>query len=258
MRERATTRSAGREAPPEAGPTGAVDRDKARAASATRDVEELAHDLGEGLGTIGLFAGSLERRLGAHPDPEVAHDLAAIRAGIDRLAALITAAMSAGDGPAGERQVPMDANDAVRDARANLQRMIGESGARIVCEPLPWVLGDGAALTRLFQNLLANAIEHRTPGTEPRIRVGARPHDDRWLFEVVDDGPGIDPERAVRALEAGRTPGGGLGLAICARIVAAHGGEISAARGPGGGTTIGFDLARARRQDRPGATRRAG
>jgi signal transduction histidine kinase len=68
---------------------------------------------------------------------------------------------------------------------------------------------------------------------------------------VADNGPGVPPEVAVRAFAPGESategePGRGLGLAICARIVAAHGGRAWVAQRPEGGTVISFTL--------PGAT----
>jgi len=201
---------------------------------------ELAHDLAEALGTVSLFAESLEDRLGADSDPEAAADLAGLRAGLARIETLIAATLEPdGDGAAAHR--PVDTDLTLREARANVEARARAAGARIVAEPLPWVLGDAASLVRLFQNLLANAIEHRDPHRPPRIRIGARPAGDAWLFEIADNGSGL----ASGSLERDRAERG-LGIGICARIVAAHGGRISAAPQAGGGTAVSFELPGAR------------
>jgi signal transduction histidine kinase len=67
------------------------------------------------------------------------------------------------------------------------------------------------------------------------------------LLRVSDNGPGIPPESrnaVVRPLVRLRTdvPGAGLGLAVCARIAAAHGGSLHVGETPGGGTTVTVDL----------------
>lgn len=207
---------------------------------------ELAHDLAEALGTISLFADSLQSRLDHVTDRDAVRDLAGIRAGLERVNKLLAATLDPG-GPTGNRAEhrPVDTDLVVREARANVAARAEGAGAKIVSEPLPWVRGDGPSLVRLFQNLLANAIEHRDPQRPPRIRIGARPRGDVWLFEVADNGTGL----AAGPLEGGpaRDGGRGLGIGICARIVAAHGGAISAAPRAEGGTTVSFELPRAER-----------
>jgi signal transduction histidine kinase len=66
---------------------------------------------------------------------------------------------------------------------------------------------------------------------------------------VSDDGPGVAPEDAarifepyVRAGEESRSGGLGLGLAICRRLVHAHGGEIGFTPRAGGGSRFAFTL----------------
>jgi signal transduction histidine kinase len=220
---------------------------------ASEQARELAHDLSEGIGTISLFTGSLELHLGRDLSPAAARDLAGIRAGLERMSTLISGALepSAGARPAAGQR-PVDMNAVLDAARANIEASAIRARARIVAEPLPWALGDAAELTRLFQNLLANAIEHRHPERPPSVRIGARRQGYGWLFEVADNGVGIEPGVAARVLdpaggepEAGPDPG--LGLRICARIVAAHGGRIRALPRAEGGTTVSFGLPAAQR-----------
>jgi two-component system OmpR family sensor kinase len=104
------------------------------------------------------------------------------------------------------------------------------------------VVGDRAALRRVLDNLLANVRAHTPSGTRTVVHLGV--DGDAATLEVNDDGPGIDPVAAASIFERfyrvdpsrSRTTGGaGLGLAIVASIVAAHGGTVSADGAPGGG-----------------------
>ncbi|HXQ95731.1 MAG TPA: ATP-binding protein, partial [Candidatus Acidoferrales bacterium] len=72
-------------------------------------------------------------------------------------------------------------------------------------------------------------------GTGGRISIRASQRDRRVVVSVEDEGVGIDPaereevfERFYRGRQArtGNTPGSGLGLYVCRRLVEAHGGEI--------------------------------
>lgn len=137
---------------------------------------------------------------------------------------------------------PVDAagmvDDAVADARAvDPQRPIH---ARVDDET--FVLGDPDQLRQVLANLLRNALVHTPPGTP--VEVALRRSGQHAEFTVRDHGPGLpteDPDalfgrfwRAEGGRERGRA-GAGLGLAIVAGIVAAHGGEVGAASVPGGG-----------------------
>jgi CheY-like chemotaxis protein len=125
-------------------------------------------------------------------------------------------------------------------AAARGQAIVLESSA-----PLPRVLADPARLQRTFAGLLDNAVKFSLPGG--RARVTVRQSDDRVLIEVADGGPGIDPKLLPHLFEPFRQADGssrrrhaglGLGLALAARVVALHGGQLRAANLPGGGACL--------------------
>jgi signal transduction histidine kinase len=105
------------------------------------------------------------------------------------------------------------------------------------------ILGDAAAISRAIRNLLDNAIRHATSRVE--VCVSSRGHE--AIVAISDDGPGIAPEDRMRVFERfvrldfdrSRSSGGaGLGLAIVAEVVAAHGGTVTIEDRPGRGTTV--------------------
>lgn len=105
------------------------------------------------------------------------------------------------------------------------------------------ILGDSAGISRAIRNLLDNAIRHATS----RVEVCVSNRDRDAIIAISDDGPGIAPEDRIRVFERfvrldfdrSRSSGGaGLGLAIVAEVVAAHGGVVTIEDRPGQGTTM--------------------
>jgi signal transduction histidine kinase len=113
------------------------------------------------------------------------------------------------------------------------------------------VSGSGSELTRLFTNLLENAVRH-TP-CEGTVTVSARVDERSVTVTVSDTGEGIAPEHLphlgerfyrVDAARSTGTGGTGLGLAICRSIVEAHGGGMTIESTVGEGTMVYIRLLR--------------
>ena len=111
------------------------------------------------------------------------------------------------------------------------------------CAPdLPQIEADEAQLEEALTNLVQNAFEAREGGG--RVKLTARGAADRALeLSVEDDGPGI-PASALpnlfKPFHTTKGQGAGIGLALCKKIVEAHGGEIRAAPSALGGA--GFTI----------------
>ena len=137
------------------------------------------------------------------------------------------------------------AGDAVDDARATAP----DREIELARDGEPVVLGDAHQLRQVLGNLLRNALVHTPPGSPIEVSVAAS--DGAVRVAVRDHGPGLpteDPaalfERFWRA-EGGRErgkAGAGLGLAIVAAIVDAHGGSVDAANAVGGGAVFSVVL----------------
>ncbi|NUP58814.1 MAG: sensor histidine kinase, partial [Pseudarthrobacter sp.] len=108
---------------------------------------------------------------------------------------------------------------------------------------------DAGQLCTLLQNLVANAVNYRSPARELKVRISGISNYHGATVMVADNGKGIAAKDRKRVLEPlvrlqrdGDGPGSGLGLAICRRIAEAHGGELSLKETAGGGTTAVVSL----------------
>jgi PAS domain S-box-containing protein len=148
-----------------------------------------------------------------------------------------------------------DATEALRKAIENLEVVIKENHAQITYDTLPMVRSDNVQLTRLFQNLLANAIKFK--GTDiPRIHIGVEKLRDEYVFFVRDNGRGIEEKNFKTVFvifkqlgkRAERT-GSGVGLAIARKIVSRHNGKMWLKSAPGKGSTFYFSLPKKKREE---------
>jgi two-component system sensor histidine kinase SenX3 len=139
-------------------------------------------------------------------------------------------------------------HDVVESSRALLDQA-GITVEYAIADPLPPVLGEEAALRRVFQNLVGNAIKYGRAGGWIGIRAR---HSGREIHvTVADHGSGIQPGEQPRIFEpfyrspdvvAAQIQGAGLGLSLVRRIVEAHGGAITVSSTPGSGSEFTVTL----------------
>jgi signal transduction histidine kinase len=109
-----------------------------------------------------------------------------------------------------------------------------------------WVHGDPERIQQVLTNLIDNAMKNSAPESPIEVKVEVADHE--VTVAVADRGAGIPSEELGRVFEKfvrGRgsdSRGSGLGLYICQRIVAAHGGRIWASSQEGVGATLTFAL----------------
>jgi len=113
---------------------------------------------------------------------------------------------------------------------------------------LPELRADEEQFTRLFQNLLNNAIKYRHPERPLLIGISCEDRDDYYLFTVEDNGIGIDGEITGKIFDVffSSAPegveGSGVGLAIAKRIVEVHEGRIWVESEKNSGSKFRFTL----------------
>ncbi|MFO1078741.1 MAG: ATP-binding protein [Planctomycetota bacterium] len=142
-----------------------------------------------------------------------------------------------------------DLDAVVRGVVSTLRFEIEAAGADIEIADLPTMQADPWGMTKVFLNLIGNAVAYLDPARAPRIRVRGTDADADWLVEVEDNGIGIpedDRARLFKRFERGSNTtgisGSGLGLHIVREIVQGHGGTVAFESAVGAGTTFRIRL----------------
>jgi signal transduction histidine kinase len=206
-----------------------------------------AHDLREPLMAIGLFVEQLAAGLERGRDERNERLVDLLRRTDARARMLVDGIMEyARHGTAMEFE-EVDMAVLVADVLDSLSAALMAADASVDVAELPTIHGNSAQLSRVLQNLIANSLKFRSDA-RPRVTIGASQGDGFWLFDVADNGIGIPPELGDDAFAMFKRAHGddyegcGIGLAVCRKIIEAHGGAIAAAPAPGGGTTVRFSL----------------
>ncbi|ADB60933.1 histidine kinase [Haloterrigena turkmenica DSM 5511] len=204
-----------------------------------------SHDLQEPLRMVSSYLQLLERNYRDGLDADAREYIDFAVGGADRMREMIDGLLEFSRIETGETTLErVDCEDVVETVVTDHQVQIEESGATVEIGSLPTVSGDRTQLEQLFSNLIGNAIKYR--GDEPPcIEVDATKRGSEWRLTVADNGIGIDPEYHDQIFDVfnrlhaiGEFPGTGIGLALCRKIVANHGGEIGVDSEPGEGTTF--------------------
>lgn len=209
-----------------------------------------SHDLKEPLRTVTTYAQMLERKYSSRMNAEAARYVADIVKAAGRMRAVIEdlVAFSQVQSLEGMPRQSASLETVIELLLNDLKTSVQESGAIVTHGALPVVNGDVVQLTRVFQNLLGNAIKYGKPGIAPRVHISAIESGDEWIIQVADNGIGFDSKYAkkifepFKRLDDRQAPGTGLGLAIAKTIIERHGGRIWVESEPGKGTTFSFTL----------------
>ncbi len=144
----------------------------------------------------------------------------------------------------------VDLDGLLREMMADFEERIRQVEGTVGVGALATIEGDRIQLRQLFQNLIANALKYRQKDLPPVVEVKGRMLPGK-IYEVTvqDNGIGFEEKNAERIFQPfvrlhGRHEyeGTGIGLATCEKIVARHGGRITAKSRPGEGSIFIIQL----------------
>jgi signal transduction histidine kinase len=165
--------------------------------------------------------------------------------GLDRLTRLADNIKGYVGGTTADEVRAFGLSGAVQEATGLLTPKFNGQLLQLETRANPTINGSAGAITQVIVNLLLNAHDEVGEAPEPEIRVEVYQEGDFGVVEVVDNGPGIEPEVFDRIFEPfvstkgeEAVGGTGLGLWLCSEIVSQHGGTIRAENTEGGARFI--------------------
>jgi signal transduction histidine kinase len=142
----------------------------------------------------------------------------------------------------------IDTRELIEGVVATVAHQAAEAQAQIRIEKLPNLVSDRLALEQIFSNLIDNALKYLKPGLPGDILIRGRTKLGYAIFEVIDNGRGIDPKDHQRIFDLFRRagtqdkPGQGIGLAHVRALVRLLGGTMSVASELHSGSTFTITL----------------
>lgn len=207
-----------------------------------------AHDLREPLRSVSIFTELLTRDYRQALPAEAGELARHIIQGSQRMEALISGLIEYGEVERAELHFEkISPEEVLEGVAARLKPSLEETGAELRWENLPAVESDASQLSRIFRNLIRNAIDHRG-ASAPRVAVSVEAKADEWIFRVADNGPGIPARHRERIFQVfqrlRRDHGAGIGLTVVRRAVERLGGRIWVDSEEGRGSRFYFSLPR--------------
>jgi len=187
------------------------------------------------------------------PDKQLSEDfseaLGFIKSSIAKMDRLISAILNlTREGRREFEPVRIDTRELIEGIVSTVAHQALEAQAQIRIEPLPAIVSDRLALEQIFSNLIDNALKYLKTGVPGDIRVSGRTKLGFAIFEVIDNGRGIDPKDHQRIFDLFRRagtqdrPGQGIGLAHVRALVRRLGGTMSVASELHHGSTFTITL----------------
>jgi signal transduction histidine kinase len=228
----------------------------------TSELEELRADLFKRIAALHLAATPNPPPSGVDDDIDAALDakdkqllsdfseaLEFIKSSIAKMDRLISAILNlTREGRREFDPVRIETRELIEAIVTTVAHQAAEAEAQIRIEPLPEITSDRLAVEQIFSNLIDNALKYLKPGVPGDISIRGRTKLGYAIFDIADNGRGIDPKDHQRIFDLFRRaglqdkPGQGIGLAHVRALVRRLGGTMSVASELDKGSTFTVTL----------------
>jgi len=212
----------------------------------------VSHDMRQPLRAVSGHLQLLQRSLKDKLDEDERENMNFALEGARRMDSMIVSLLDYSRvGRKTETMQMLESRVALNEAMSFLTPLIKDTNAQVELNgEWPQIYASRDELTRLFQNLISNAIKFCDVDQAARVEIDSSMNNHVWRVSVRDHGVGIDPSQIDRLFmffsrlqSRVRFEGTGMGLALCRRIVEHHQGRIWVeSEGVGKGSNFIFEL----------------
>ncbi|HLP19463.1 MAG TPA: ATP-binding protein, partial [Chitinophagales bacterium] len=203
-----------------------------------------SHDLREPLRMITSYMGLVKKSLNDNITEQQTEFINFAIGGAKRMELLIIDLLRLAKIDANTKVEPIKLKNVMTEIGLNLDVLLKEKNAAIICDELPEITADRTQMLQLFQNIIANGIKYNESET-PMVKVTCITKSNEVEIAIADNGIGIDEnyhERVFQIFQRIQTTreysGSGIGLTICKKIVDGMNGRIFIESNVGAGSTF--------------------
>jgi light-regulated signal transduction histidine kinase (bacteriophytochrome) len=208
-----------------------------------------SHDLKSPLRNIGSYAQLLNKKYKDKLDDDANTYLNFIVTNAQLMNSIITDLLEYNSLEHNKQLDQTNLNKIIEHIQFHLKDVLSANNVTLEFENLPEIWTYQSSTLQLFQNLIDNAIKHRSEAT-PHIVIKAKrlASNSGWEFSIKDNGIGLEEKykdkvfSPFQRINTQNNSGTGMGLAICKKVVRLHGGEIWYEKNKDLGTTFFFTL----------------
>lgn len=209
-------------------------------------VSALAHEVNQPLTATANYLSGIRRLIGPDSTPALRQALERMAEQAERARGIVQSLRA------------LVKKDAQPRASENLETLIQETAALAlvgtvrsvsldlrISQEAKWVVVEKVQIQQVLLNLMRNAVEAMAGSAVRILAITAERQAERIEITVRDTGPGLAEPVRGRLFEpfvTTKPDGLGVGLSICRTIVQSHGGDLTAADAPGGGTIFRFTV----------------
>lgn len=206
----------------------------------------VSHDLRSPLNVLNMLILSLDEELGNARTPEVAELMGMIQDKSEKLILMITRLLEFSRMCNVIPEIrPLSLQPMAEQIFRELHLLCPERDISFQVQEIPTVYGDPVLIEILLKNILSNAIKFTGCRERAEISITSERTAAETILHIKDNGAGFDMQYAGKLFQIFQRlhteeeyEGTGVGLALCARIMKRHGGNIQASGKPDGGAVI--------------------
>lgn len=208
-----------------------------------------SHDLKEPLRMISGFLHLLDKKYSASLDEKAMEYISYAKDGAERMKELINDLLEYSRLTTAAPDFEFfNACQEIENVLLIFRNEIPDPASCFLCSGKLHIFAGKNRFHQLILNLISNAVKYRSTPL-PEIKINCSENENAWVFEISDNGIGIDPvyhdkifEMFTRLHHRSEFTGTGIGLAICKKIIEQHNGTISVHSAPGCGSTFTFSI----------------